>query len=120
MVTVVPVNPRDVLRMAGIHVDLPTFALAGVDENGPIAIGGLAWNGGRCWLFFTMQRNEPQYRFKVISSAKRLFRQARQLGETEIYTPRDAQFETSERLLKLLGFERVSEENGVEIWRRDV
>lgn len=120
MVEIVQVDPREILRVAGINVDLPTFALAGVDDDGPIACGGLAWGAGRCWLFFHMMRNEPRYRFKVIACAKRLFRQARQLGETELYTPRDAQFETSERLLKLLGFEFFADENGIEIWRRDL
>lgn len=120
MVQIVQVDPREVLRMAHIAVDLPTFALAGVDDEGAIAVGGLAWNGGRAWLFFTMLRNEARYRFKVIACAKRLFRQARQLGETEVFTPRDAQFETSERLLKLLGFEYFADENGVEIWRRSI
>lgn len=120
MVQIVQVDPREVLRMAGIAVDLPTFALAGVDDEGPIAIGGLSWGAGRCWLFFSMVRNEARYRFKVIASAKRLFRQAQQLGETEVYTPRDAEFETSERLLKLLGFEFFADENGIEIWRRNL
>lgn len=119
-VEIVQADPREILRVAGISVDLPTFALAGVDEDGAIAVGGLAWGGGRTWLFFHMMRNEPRYRFKIIACAKRLFRQARQLGETEVYTPRDAQFETSERLLKLLGFEFFAEENGIEIWRRDL
>ena len=120
MVEIVQVDPREILRVAGIAVDLPTFALAGVDEDGAIAVGGLAWNAGRCWLFFHMMRDDPRYRFKVIACAKRLFRHARQLGETEVYTPRDAQFETSERLLKLLGFEFFADENGIEIWRRDL
>ena len=120
MVEIVQVDPREILRVAGINVDLPTFALAGVDDDGAIAVGGLAWGAGRCWLFFHMMRNEPRYRFKVIACAKRLFRQARQLGEVELYTPRDAQFETSERLLKLLGFEFFADENGIEIWRRDL
>jgi len=120
MVEIVQADPREILRVAGISVDLPTFALAGLDEDGAIAVGGLAWGGGRTWLFFHMMRNEPRYRFKIIACAKRLFRQARQLGEAEVYTPRDAQFETSERLLKLLGFEFFAEENGIEIWRRDL
>lgn len=120
MVEIVQVDPREILRVAGIDVDLPTFAIAGVDEDGAIGLGGLAWGGGRAWLFFHMMRNEPRYRFKVIACAKRLFRQARQLGEAELYTPRDAQFETSERLLKLLGFEFFADENGIEIWRRDL
>jgi len=119
-VEIVQADPREILRVAGISVDLPTFALAGLDEDGAIAVGGLAWGGGRTWLFFHMMRNEPRYRFKIIACAKRLFRQARQLGEAEVYTPRDAQFETSERLLKLLGFEFFAEENGIEIWRRDL
>lgn len=120
MVEIIQVDPREILRVAGINVDLPTFALAGVDDDGAIGLGGLAWGAGRAWLFFHMMRNEPRYRFKVIACAKRLFRQARQLGETEVYTPRDAQFETSERLLKVLGFEFFAEENGIEIWRRDL
>ena len=120
MVEIVQVDPREILRVAGIDVDLPTFAIAGVDDDGAIGLGGLAWGGGRAWLFFHMMRNEPRYRFKVIACANRLFRQARQLGETEVYTPRDAQFETSERLLKLLGFEFFADENGIEIWRRDL
>jgi len=120
MVEIVQVDPREILRVAGIDVDLPTFAIAGVDDDGAIGLGGLAWGGGRAWLFFHMMRNEPRYRFKVIACANRLFRQARQLGETEVYTPRDAQFETSERLLKLLGFEFFADENGIEVWRRDL
>lgn len=120
MVRIVTIDPRGILDVAGINVDLPAFALAGVDDDGVIGLGGLAWGQGRAWLFFDMLRDEPQHRFKIIACAKRLFRHARQLGETELYTPRDAQHGSSERLLKLLGFEFYAEENGIEVWRRNL
>jgi hypothetical protein len=46
-----------------------------------------------------------------------LLAKAWQLGETEVFTPRDTEFETSGRLLKVLGFEMLGIEKGMEVWR---
>lgn len=120
MVEIVQVDPREILRVAGINVDLPTFALAGVDDDGAIAVGGLAWNAGRCWLFLKVVRFDPKYRFRLVSCAHRLFRHAKQLGESEVFTPRDSEHKTSEKLLKLLGFSFSYQAGEVEIWRREL
>lgn len=116
MVDIVSVHPGELLRAAGLDVDLPAYALAGIEDGRFVACGGLAWSKGICWLFFHMLDPDPKYRFRVISCGKRLLRHARQLGETDIFVGRDASFASSERLLKLLGFEMVGEESGVEIW----
>jgi hypothetical protein len=119
MVDICQVDPRPLLKACGLHVDLPTFSLAGIDEGEAVAVGGLAWDGSVCWLFFHMIKPEAKYRFKVIACAKRLLRHARQLGETDVYTPRDAELKTSQRLLQLLRFEPFAceIESRVEIWR---
>jgi hypothetical protein len=46
-----------------------------------------------------------------------LIDKAHQFGEAAVFTPRDPQFPTSEKLLTVLGFKLFAIENGVEVWR---
>lgn len=105
------------MGIAGLEIDLPVFATIGIHEGEVIGIGGLTWGGGRCFLFFHIEKQVPGAGLVAVREARRMIRKARQLGETEIWTIRDAAYDTSERLLKIVGFEPAGEDNGKEAWR---
>lgn len=115
-VAIVPIDPRGIVKSAGLDVDLPVTAKAAIEGEELLACWGLAWGVGRCWLWLHVERSEPKHAFTVIREAKRMLKRAAQLGETEVYTPRDASRETSARLLKLVGFEFFAVENGTEVY----
>lgn len=108
--------PREVF---GLDVDLPFAAKAAVIDGKVVARGGLAWGQGRCWLWFSTEPDAPKgLGLRALRECALLLRKAVQLGETEVYTPRDADHPTSERLLKLAGFEKTDEVyDGKEIFR---
>jgi hypothetical protein len=114
------VSPREIVRAAGLDVDLPVYARAAVEGNELIGVGGLAWSvePKRCWIWFHMVTPRPgaDSARRVIREARRLMRHAVQLGETEVYSPRDPSFATSEKLMKLLNFQLYAVEDGKEIW----
>lgn len=101
----------------GVKVDLPALAFVGIDDGEVIGSGGLAWGGGRCWIWLDVQKPKPSYAIPVMRKMRDLIRKARQLGEPEVFTPRDTQYPTSEKLLTVLGFEFHGVEQGVEVWR---
>lgn len=118
MVEVVSVGAGIARALSGMDFDMPVYCRIGKDGDRLIATGGLAWGAGRCWLFFSVEEGAPS---NIVRPALRecaaLLRKAAQLGETEVYTPRDAEYATSERLCKLAGFEKTDEVfDGLEIW----
>lgn len=108
--------------VSGMDIDLPVYCRIGKDGDKLVAVGGLAWGQGRCWLFFAVEDDAPKnIARQALRECAALLRKAVQLGETEVYTPRDAQFASSERLLKLAGFEFTGEIiEGQEIWRHSL
>lgn len=121
MLEITEVPPIAVEIAQGICIDIPAVTYAGFDNGEFVGSGGLAWCDGRCWIFFSVQR--PIGRagaLRVIRFAKRLERKAAQLGASTVFTPRDAQHETSTKLLKTLGYELHSIENNIELWARNV
>lgn len=119
MVEVVSVAGSIARVMSNLDIDLPVICRMGKVDGEIIATGGLAWGGGRCWLFFAVESDKARnITRQALRECQGLFRRAAQLGETEVYTPRDAEFETSERLCRLAGFEKTDEViDGYEIWR---
>ncbi|MFK4060728.1 hypothetical protein [Brucella anthropi] len=109
-------DPNLVQAAEGLNIDLPVLAYIGVDGDHIVGSGGLAWGQGKCWLWLTLQNGKPEYARPIVRMVDRLKRKAAQLGETEIYTPRDKQFATSERLLRFLGFELSEAHGEQEIW----
>lgn len=82
-----------------------------------IAIGGLAFGAGRTWLFFHVDNPPRNIVRQALAECRTMLRKARQLGATEVYTPRDTEYDTSERLCRLAGFEKTDEViDGKEIW----
>lgn len=114
---IIPADPDLVAVVLAIDIDLPALAYVGIDEEEIVGTGGMAWGGGRCWVWYMMPRPKPQYALPVVRTMKVLVRKARQLGETEIFTIRDPQFETSARLVRLAGFEFHAMEDGNEVHR---
>lgn len=117
MVELHRVDGRTVTALAGLDIDLPVVAMVAMEGNEAVAAWGLAWRDGRCWLWFHMEHPDPSYRWIVIREARNMLKRAAQLGDDAVYTVRDPQFETSQRLLKILGFEPFGEEDGKEVWR---
>lgn len=117
MLEVHQVDPKTAARLEGIKIDLPVLAYVGVDNGEIVGSGGLAWGGGRCWIWMKTNKVDKAYSLTIVHWTKKLLRKAWQLGETEVFTPRDTEYPTSERLLKALGFRLYGIEKGQEIWR---
>lgn len=117
MLQIVQVPPSAVEMAEGIHIDMPAVAYLGIDDGKVVGSYGLAWGGGRCWIWLRIDHSCPSYALTVIRRAKALLKKAWQLGEEEVFTPRDAQYDSSEKLLKLLGFTMHAVEHGIEVWR---
>jgi hypothetical protein len=121
---VVRADPRSVEVAFGVEVDLPAVAVLGIEDGEVVGSGGLAWGGGKCWLWFAMPGTKPGYSVPVFRAAKRLLKQAVQLGESTVFTPRDDAFPRSEKLLRMLGFKQTGESiatlgREMELWRWD-
>jgi len=114
---IVPVDPRAIEVAFGVEIDMPAVAVVGIEGETVIGSGGLAWGGGKCWLWFTAPNGEKRHALAIWRAAERLKRKARQLGETEIWTIRDTQYETAKRLLEATGFEFYAVEDGNELYR---
>lgn len=113
---IIQVAPTAIEVAENIKIDLPAVAYIGVDDGEIVGSGGLAWGGGRCWVWLRVLKSKPEYAIPLMRQTKKLMAKARQFGEEAIFTPRDAQFETSEKLLTVLGFRRFAIENDNEVW----
>lgn len=118
MAVVVPVRPHDIARMAGMIIDLPVYGWATIEGETLLAVHGLAWSEEpkRCWLYFHVVEYRPGYGPAVRREARRCFRLAEQLGETEVYTVRDREYPSSLKLMRIFGFEFFAVENDQEVW----
>jgi hypothetical protein len=102
---------------SGLNVDLPVTCRIGMQDGRVIAGGGLAFGGGRTWLWFFVEPGAKHIAAQALKECRMLLRKAAQLGATEVYTPRDVQYPSSERLCKMAGFEKTDEVlDGQEIW----
>jgi hypothetical protein len=113
---IVQVHPAAIEIAENIKIDLPAVAYIGVDDGEIVGSGGLAWGGQRCWIWLKVGKSKPEYAIPLMRQTRKLMAKARQFGDVAIFTPRDAQFETSEKLLTVLGFRPFSIENENEVW----
>lgn len=104
MLRVVPVDAAFLWQAVGMQIDMPIKGYVGVDDGKIVGAGGLAWGRGKCWLWLEMLDLATTHPVHVIRWGKRMLRQAVQLGEDEVWTPRDEQHESSKKLLTLMGF----------------
>jgi len=114
---IVQVHPSAIEIAEGIKIDMPALAYVGVAGDEIIGSGGLAWGYGRCWLWLRVMKSDPSYALPIVHKTKALIAKAHQLGETEVFTPRDSQYPTSQKLLTVLGFRLHAIENNIEVWR---
>lgn len=117
MLEIIQVHPSFVEIAEGIRIDMPALAYIGRVGDEIVGSGGLAWGGGRCWIWLQVAKTDPSYALPVFHKTKALLAKARQLGEREVFTPRDAQYPTSQKLLTVLGFHQYAVEKGIEVWR---
>lgn len=103
--------------MIGTDIFLPAVSAIGVDGDEVVGAGGLAWGEGKCWLWFKSIKSKPSYARPVMKAAHAMLKRAVQLGETEVYTPRDDTYPSSKKLLKAVGFHFHEMREGVEIWK---
>jgi hypothetical protein len=120
-VEVFSVSGQVARALSGYDIDLPVVCRIAKANDEVVGGGGLAFNSGRCWLFFFVNENAPKNVIRlIIKEFETLKRRALQFGHHEIYVTRDAGYETSERLLKLTGFEKTGEilaDQEVWVWR---
>lgn len=114
---IIGADPSLVEVALDIEIDMPAVAFVGIDSDQFAGAGGLAWGKGRCWLWFRTTLQKREYAVPVIKQARMLLRKAMQLGETEVFTVRDPAFETSPRLLAIVGFKWFAIEDDRQIYR---
>lgn len=117
MLQVVQVSPTTIEATDKVKIDIPAIAYVGIEDGQIVGSGGLAWGGGRCWLWLRIATSRRHYGLVVMHRMKSLVAKAWQLGEHEVFTPRDSDYPTSEKLLTVLGFRFFAIEEGVEVWR---
>lgn len=117
MIEIHSVAPQTVSIIEGIKIDLPAIAYVGIEDGVVIGSGGLAFGNGRCWVWLRLDEGKPHHARPLVRQFKTLISKAAQLGETEVWTPRDNRFSTSERLLTALGFKLAAIENEIEVWK---
>lgn len=126
---------REIATKLGVETyNRPTIAWAGV-EDAPrsrgkrsivmdgrrvriLGMGGLFWQDGLCWLWLDAIMMERTSAVMVVRSAKAMLKKAVQLGEERVFAIRD-EAPRSEKLLRLLGFERWPDHpalKGKELW----
>lgn len=118
---IVSADPRSVEIALDCVIDLPAVAVIGLDDGHPVGSGGLAWGGGKAWIWFKMVQSKPSYAVAIVRATRKMLRRAAQLGETAVFTPRDINEPMSEKLLTMLGFEffdvqPTAEGGQAEIW----
>jgi hypothetical protein len=111
-----PLSTEEAADEIAVPSGVSPYAYGGFEDGELRAVFGLAWDRGRSQLWFRMDRPSPRYVFLVMRWAKRLLRTAVQLGDNEVFVLRDAEFDTSERLLRLLEFEPFGVKDGKEMW----
>ena len=118
MLEIIQVSPSTIEAAQGIVIDMPCLAYVGMANGEVVGSGGLAWGKGRCWVWLRIETGNPSYALPIFHRTKALLAKARQFGETQVFTPRDANYPTSKKLLTVLGF-RLHEidQNGIEVWR---
>ena len=119
MMRVQRLPPEIISQYFSGQVDAPMLVYGGVEDDGRVlACGGLMWSDGRCWIWVDVFADISRSAALLVWWARRMLRQARQLGEPEVYLFRDEWHGSSERLAKVLGFELcgVVAETGKEIY----
>lgn len=111
------IDGYDLVMKTGLLVDRPIVAKVAIEDGEIIAAGGLAWGGGRCWLWFSVEHEIYHQKISVVREARKMLKRAVQLGETIVYTIRDQSLPTSERLLRVVGFEFDSFVESDEVWK---
>jgi hypothetical protein len=117
MFRIVSADPKQVEHGLGVEITMPAVAVLGFDGDRLVGSGGLAWGGGRAWIWFKMLESKPSYAVPIVRATRKMLRRAVQLGECEVFTPRDASEPMSLKLLTMLGFERQGDEGGIEVWK---
>lgn len=120
MLEIIQVSPGSIEAAEGIKIDMPCVAYVGMAQGDVVGSGGLAWGDGKCWIWLRVATTKPSYALPIFHKTKALLAKAKQLGETVVYTPRDAGYPTSKKLLTVLGFRLHAIENGIEVWRIDL
>lgn len=113
---IVRADPAQVEHSLGAAITMPAVAVLGLDDGRVVGSGGLAWGGGRAWIWFKMLESKPGYAVPIVRATKMMLKRAAQLGDGEVFTPRDADEPMSEKLLTMLRFEMFAIENDREIW----
>lgn len=110
-------DPTDHVRAMGLNIDIPAVGYVGTEDGEAVGCGGLAWGRGKCWMWFHVEQPQTRHARAVIRMANKMKALAMQMGDHEVYTVRDTAWPSSAKLLRVLGFEFVSEHNGCEIHR---
>jgi len=98
--------PPDVVnQFAPGASEIPMVVYGAIDGNVILACGGLAWMHGRCWVWVNVFADISGHTRLLLRWASRMMRQARQLGEKEVFVWRDEWHPSSSKLLEIVGFD---------------
>jgi hypothetical protein len=83
----------------------PALVYVGLENGELIGSGGLAWHGGRCWIWVDKIDAGKANPFTLVRWAKRMLQVAERYGDRQVFAVRDPSEPNSAKLLRLIGFE---------------
>lgn len=103
--------------MHGRVIEFPALAWVGESGGEVVGTGVLGFHGGCGWLFFDTGKPCGGAGLVAVRWARKLLQTAVALGVDRVHVTRDDRFATSEKLLRLLGFEKTDETfQNQEVW----
>lgn len=117
MTTVVrAVGADEVEAFYGFELPSEIAARGGYLDGALVAVWGLSWVEGKCWIFWNMRADAWRFRVTIWREAHRLLASAREAGEAAVFSASEDN-PIATRLHQRLGFDWIGMKDGKRIWK---